>query len=170
MITKAYFIDTIHTSIVLILFLIIGSTNTLAQGSWDIGYIPRAYLSPELIGKEVRIDFKTSATDAINDEVNVLAVRKLLSIEDTISLVLSGEKAQFKESWKLYVDHGVLVEQTLEKVGNVEYERAYIREMYLVSIDEATLTLEVMVYKRSGKCKVSITVNIADVKGLLVRI
>lgn len=148
----------------------ISSASAFAQGAWDIRYIPFDSLSPALIGKEVRIDFKTSVTDTLHGEVKALEIRKLLSIEDTISLVLAGESIKFKESWKLYVDHGVLGEQTLERVGTTGDERIYISEMYLVATDATTLILEVVVCNPSGKSKESITVNKSDVKGFLLRV
>jgi len=58
----------------------------------------------------------------------------------------------------------------LERVETTGDERIYISEMYLVSIDEATLTLEMIVCKASGKNKESVIVNKSDVKGFLLRI
>ncbi|QTY26815.1 hypothetical protein [Flavobacterium sp. CS20] len=165
-----YFTNTVQNAIVLILFLMISATSVFSQGAWDIKYIPLDSLSPELIGKEVRIDFKTSVTDTLQGEVKALDIRKLLSKKDTVSLVLGGELVKFKESWKLYVDHGALREQTLERVETTGDERIYISEMYLGSIDEVTLTLEVVVCKPSGKSKESVIVNKSNVKGFLLRI
>ena len=165
-----YFTNTVQKEFILILFLMIGATSVFSQGAWDIKYISLDSLSPKLIGKEVKIDFKTSVTDTLQGEVKALDIRKLLSKKDTVSLVLGGELVKFKESWKLYVDHGALREQTLERVETTGDERIYISEMYLVSIDEATLTLEMIVCKASGKNKESVIVNKSDVKGFLLRI
>lgn len=169
-VTRYFTNTTVLKEIVLVLFLMISATSVFSQGAWDLKYIPLDSLSPELIGKEVRIDFKTSVTDTLQGEVKALDIRKLLSKKDTVSLVLGGELVKFKESWKLYVDHGALREQTLERVGTTGDERIYISEMYLVSIDEETLTLEVVVCKPSGKSKEAIIVNKADIKGFLLRI
>lgn len=67
-----------------------------------------------------------SVTDTLHGELNALEVRKLLSKEDTVSLDIDGESVKFKEGWKLYVDHGALGEQILERVGITGDERIYI--------------------------------------------
>jgi len=165
-----YFLQVVSTKIFLIFFLIISTTDAIAQGGWDIKYIPLNLLNSESIDKEVRIDFKTSITDSLRGEVKVLDIRKVLSNEDTVKLALGGEFVMFKESWKIYIDQGILVDQTLERLGNTDDERTYIREMFLVSINETTLTIDVVVHSPSGKNRETIIVNKSDIRGLLIRI
>jgi hypothetical protein len=99
----------------------------------------------------------------------------LLSTADTIHLVLDGESMRFKECWKLYVDHGALQEQNLESVGNTGENKICISEMFLVSINELTLTLEVVIFtptsfKDTDQKRKTIVINKSDVKGILLHI
>ncbi|MBA3986166.1 MAG: hypothetical protein H0X63_06270 [Flavobacteriales bacterium] len=154
--------------IILFIFLMMSITSAFSQGFWNIEYIPIDSLNLSLIGKEVRLDFKTSITDTIQGKVS--GIRYLLLKKDTVSIVLGGKFLIFRENWKVYIDHGLLQEQTLESIENNGDERIILREMYLVSIDEATLTLEVIVYNSYGKNKESIIITKSDVKGVLLRL
>lgn len=167
---KRHFSAIVHSIIVIIIFLMTNATNAYAQGAWDLRYIPFDSLSHAFIGKEIRIDFKATDTDTLLGDVNVLDIRKLLSKEDTISLVIAGKSIKFKESWNLYVDNGVLVEQTLKSNETNENEVIYIKEMNLQTINKTALTIEVAVYSPAGISKELIIINKSLIKGILIRI
>lgn len=164
---KAQVGEVYRFSFLLILFLTISEGYAFAQGSWDIIYTPIDSLSPALIGKEVRIDFKGTDSDTLKGEVKALEIRSLLSKEDTVTLFLEGESVKFKENWNLYVDQGELRSQTLERVGTAADEKIYIKEMYLVAADQKNLTLEVIISNPSGRTRASIVIRKSDVKGVL---
>ncbi len=90
------------------------SSNIEAQGSWNIRYHPIDSVNESFIGKEIRIDFKAQASDQIGDRK--INIRRMLGRRDTVSLTIDRVHRRFLENWKIYVDHGSLVEQTLNSV------------------------------------------------------
>lgn len=151
-------------------------TSVFSQGAWNIKYVSIDSLDSASIGKELRIDFKSFISDTLKAPVkNGFEVRKLLGAKrDTITLDLDGQFMQFVENWKLYVDQGSISDQILEEVENTAKQKVFIREMYLVSMDERTLTLEVIVHKSLGEKKEqnkkTIIINKSIVKGVLLEI
>ena len=144
-----------------------------AQGAWDIMYYPADSLSPSLIGKNIRLDFKSSPSDAINKK-RPLNVRQLLSSRDTVVLTIDNRKVKFIESWTLYVDHGVVRDQTLRS-SKLEFEKEMlIKEMYLKAIDESTVTLEMYFYYCDSpqvlQSKQDVVIEKSTIKGILVEL
>lgn len=164
------FVRSFQEIFLIILFWVTSSVSLYSQGGWDIQYISIDSLDVSQIGKEVRMDFKASTTDHLEGAVNALHIRKLLSSEDTISLVVSGKPVKFKERWRLYIDHGVLGDQMLESMETRGGEKMYVEEMYLLSINERSLALEILVSKTSGKYREFVVVKKSDIKGCLLRL
>lgn len=142
--------------------------STYSQGAWDINYVPINSLNTTFIGKEIRIDFKASNIDSVSGVVKLLAIRKLLSTKDTVSLSIDSKLIKFVERWKIYVDHGVLADQYLESVE----DSMYIRRMFLESINEDSLVLQAMVCLPDSKSemKEKILISKSVIKGLLFSI
>jgi len=157
------------------LYLFLFSGKVYSQGAWDIKYMPISSITKSLIGKEVRIDFKAFSNDTISKVVNVFEIRKLLSTNDTINLKIDSTKIIFVESWKIYVDDGSLKNQILLSADG---KKTTIKEIYLISIDDLTLTFEIIIYqlehcntinnKKELQKKQKITIDKSNIKGLLV--
>ena len=168
------------TFVFIILFI---NTSLFSQGAWDMKYVSIDSVNSSFIDKEVRLDFKASKNDIVNGKVSVFDIRKLLLKKDTVDLEIKGRFYKFIENWKIYVDHGVLKEQTLVSVNQEqeqENERKFvITEMFIVSIDNDTLTLKITIYLASScektvKYKKSeeldIVLNKSILKGILLRV
>jgi len=149
--------------------ILLFNSNLIAQGGWDLVYVPVKSINSSFIGKEIRIDFKSSDKDSINGEVDVFSIRRLLSIKDTFKINLSDKPVVFTEEWKLHVDHGILKEQCLISVGKQPGYK--ICEIFIRAIDESSLSLDVMVCQPNGeKREEKIVLNRIDIKGVLMRI
>jgi hypothetical protein len=165
--------EIICTSII----LLTGYTSMFSQGVWTIGYIPVDSLKNDFLGKEIRIDFKSSEVDILKDKINV---RRLLSKKDTVSLKLNNQIVQFIENWNIYVDHGSITDQTLESVGGIGIKRMQIKEMFIEAINKTTLDIVVEIFFLEEKDisnpnkirheKHNIVVDKSLLKGILFRI
>lgn len=101
----------------LLTFLILCS-KAYSQGGWNINYTPSEIINSSLLGREVRFDFKRSSTDTlVNLKISKLDIRGLLYVEDTVELMVLGEKTSFIEKWKIYPDQGFIQDQYLESPG-----------------------------------------------------
>jgi hypothetical protein len=147
------------------------STGVFSQGAWNINYIPMDSLNNSFLGKEIRIDFKSSGKDVVLGKKDDFNVRRLLSKQDTVILDINGQEIKFIEQWRIYVDHGVLREQFLESLDGSSRNKIQIIEIFLESINDSSLTLEVKIYnlKNEFKANQKITVNRTDIKGVLFR-
>src|SRR6185295_8853601 len=134
-----YFIGVVQIEVMVIILLMIVTTSVYSQSAWDIEYVSTDSLLSALIGQEMRLDFKASVTDTLQGDEDALSTRYLLFREDTICLILGGQSEKFKERWIIYPDWGIIKDQTLEKIDSITDGRVYIREMYLVSINDTTL-------------------------------
>ncbi len=81
---------------------------SLSQGAWDIEYLIVDSISSKDIGREVRLDFKTS-----NFKKPPNHIRGYLSVYDTGILFINKIYFELREYWKIYPDHGVCSEQFL---------------------------------------------------------
>ena len=139
---KVVFINSLKIIFVFIFFL--GAfSNGNCQGEWNLKYIPIDSLQYDLIGQEIRIDFKSNNLDTINGYIDAFTIRKLLSRNDTINLTINGTENTFIENWKIYFDCGVLSSQTLVDPQN----RLSIKEIYLINFTDSTITVRVNFYK-----------------------
>jgi hypothetical protein len=148
----------------------------MAQGTWSIDYIPIDSLNSSFLGKEVRLDFKSSVSDTLYREYSVFGKLNtrhlLLSKKDTISIDISEERLLFKENWVIYADGASLDDQTIEYVGKQrKYKKAYIKEMFITSMNQASIVLECRFYtfnKNSKAKKYNITIDKLLVKGIVI--
>jgi hypothetical protein len=160
---------------IICIIAVTSGAGAFSQGAWNIKYMSLDSLNTSFIDKEIRIDFKRSNADSLNGEVNVLDIRRLLSVRDTVDLKINDKSQRFVEQWKFYVDHGDLSEQFLETANKSEKERIQIKEMFLKSINDSSLILEVVMYGSFGENKEQrkkqrLIVNKSVIKGLLVNI
>jgi hypothetical protein len=156
------------TAVIVIFAILIFNVKVLAQGSWNIKYLPIDSLNGSYVGKEIRIDFKSFSTDTLNESPEWME-RKLLSKEDTIKLIANGMCKSYKESWKLYPDHGVLSDQSLVCLD--KHEWVQIREIYLVSISDNSIAIDFLAYDSKGlKKKQKSVLCKCDIKGILIKL
>lgn len=158
----------IYKKTVFTLIMIVCSLGAFSQGGWNMKYIPISSIDTTYLGKEIRIDFKANELDTINGEVKILEIRRLLSNRDSVQLSVNGKEINFIEIWRLYVDQGILREQSLESINN---NRIQIKEIVLKSINDLTLTFEISIY--DNKCnpsvmKENIIIKKSKIKGFLV--
>ena len=141
-----------------VILILLGSffffSNALGQGAWNLKYLPVDSLNDSFNGKELRIDFKSkTAHKSKHPEKNI---RKIFSKNDTVTLNLSNEAIQFVENWKVYVDHGVLSDQTLQSVGGSNNEKLVIGEMFVRAITKSSISVEVYTYRLGSKDRLSV--------------
>uniref|UniRef100_UPI004049CA71 hypothetical protein n=1 Tax=Flavobacterium sp. TaxID=239 RepID=UPI004049CA71 len=155
---------------ILIFFLFNSFSAVFAQGVWNIKYISIDSLNTKLVGKEVRLDFKTSEYDTLNKDFDI---RYVLSKNDTVTLEVDGQNIELIEDWKFYVDHGVLKDQTLQ----IKTKHQVIREQFIESINDATIVVKMNFYKPAN-CKTQkmtlsesklVTIDKKLIKGVLFR-
>jgi len=160
---------------ILCLLSMVLSNDAFSQGGWFIKYLPVTSVNDSLLGKEIRVDFKSSTSKRLVDHKNI---RKMLSARDTVELVVNGQRVPFVERWHIYVDYGSLKDQYLESVSNYNGERLYIREVFPELITDTTIVSKARLYKlkQCTTCKfnselyqdASITVNRSDINGILL--
>ncbi len=155
------------------ILIVLGSfffcSNAVGQGAWNLKYLPLDSLNGSFIGRELRIDFKSKATrKAKYPERNI---RKIFSKRDTVTLNLSDQAIQFVENWKIYVDHAVLSDQTLQSLGVSDGEQLVIREMFVRAVSKSSITVEVYTYRPGSNERLSvqqINVDKSLIAGVLV--
>ena len=140
--------EVFYNKILLIAFFVGSVTTSFAQGGWDLAYIPINSIDNNWVGKEVRLDFKSSSSDTISGTVSTLKIRGLLSKKDTVKLKIVGEEKEYLEEWKFYVDHGILSEQNLKGIDNAYY----IKELFIESVNDSTITVKASFYNKE-ECK-----------------
>lgn len=152
-------------------FLFTSFSIVFAQGAWNMKYVSIESLNIKFIGKEVRLDFKSSEYDTLAKDFNI---RYILSKRDMVSFEIDGQNIEFKEDWKLYVDHGVLKDQTLQGKNRLQV----IREQFIESINDSTIVVKMNFYKpencKSQKMILSdsklVTIDKKIIKGVLFSI
>jgi hypothetical protein len=161
----------------IILMALISNMSGLSQGVWDMNYVPVNLLNESYLGKEVRLDFKSTKKDRVRNN-KVISIRKLLSTRDTFTLNFESQVLQFKENWIFYPYHGILSEQNLE-FDKTNSQKFQIREIYINSISNSTITIQTCLYylekteylkyvcKSQIDLKISIDKNL--IKGVLFR-
>ncbi|SHG62977.1 hypothetical protein SAMN04488109_1148 [Chryseolinea serpens] len=138
--------------------------NALAQGAWNIKYLPIDSVKESLVGKAVRVDFKAKPSDRIEGKVSV---RRMLIRRDTVSLSIDGVSRRFIENWAIYVDSGVLGDQTLTSID--KSKKIIIKEMFMQAIGSSSITLQVFVYAsgETNKEVKEITIDKKVIQGIL---
>lgn len=129
------------TLICILVLLIINVRSVFSQGSWNINYLPIDSINDPFIGKEIRLDFKANRSDTLDKAIDVFLIRRLLLSKDTISLAIEGKKYAVKEKWSIHVDHGNIDDQSLEGTDINGNGKIRIKEMFLKSVDDFTITV-----------------------------
>jgi hypothetical protein len=93
----------------LLLVLSLGQIS-LAQGSWNIGYLPVDSISRLHLGRMVKIDFRSFV---YYEHVDKRPVRSYVGTRDTGSLSIDTTLLRFAEIRKIYVDNGNYDDQYL---------------------------------------------------------
>lgn len=150
--------------ILLVVLLMLVNMFVVAQGAWDLKYLPTDSVNNSFVGKEVRIDFKSKPSERLGRKTNL---RKLLSHSDTVDFMIDGKSRPFLERWKVYVDHGVLADQTLE---GLDEGGLVIREVFIRAINRDFITVQINCYRLNGSAKSVYEVIIAksQILGVLV--
>ena len=151
--------------VLLLLFFCIDTSPVFGQ-VWDMKYIIKDSINSQLIGREIRIDFKNSVNDTLSSQN--IHIRGLIGErkQDTVTLLIDNRK--FKEIWRHYPDRGILREQYLEQLGNNE---VLIKEMYLLEINEENIQIEMWLYEDDVlEEKVVVDIPKGIVKGVITRI
>jgi hypothetical protein len=125
------------------------SHSGMAQGAWSLRYLPIDSVNESFVRKEVRIDFK-GRREKFTWTGNV---RAALSKHDTIHLKVQGKSMRFFEDWNVYVDHGVLSEQTLRRVTKDSTEALTVKEVFIHAVEKATITVELYLYRPGAVTK-----------------
>jgi hypothetical protein len=118
--------------------------NAFAQGSVNIEYVAIDSVNQSFIGKEIRIDFKSSMendSQFVNGHVPILA---LLRSRDTFSLKIKNESVKFTERWITYPDEALLRAQGFRSLYlNTPIQ---IYEMILEHIDTNSIHVSATIY------------------------
>jgi hypothetical protein len=86
-------------------------------------------------------------------------------------LNLSDQAIRFAENWKIYADHGVVSDQTLQSVGGSDSEQLVIKEMFVRAVLKSSITVEVYTYRPGIKERLSaqeINVDKSLIAGIIV--
>lgn len=157
---------------IVIYFLINNFSLVISQGKWGLGYISIDSIQESgWVNKEIRLDFKSSKSDSVTGNIDVFKIRDLLFKKDTISLEVHGRNIDFIENWKLYVDHGILDDQTLLDKNKSQV----IKEQFIKSINDSVVLLKVNFYEIGTSKKMLlqgsklITINKKIIKGVLFK-
>jgi len=147
------------------------SVNAHGQGGWNIKYLPVDSINESLLGREVRIDFKSNPSDRIKGRV--INIRKMLANRDTVNIEIAGHLMQFVENWKIYIDLGSFADQTLESVKDKNNgTELIIREMFIRGIGKSSVTLEIYTYHSNDFDRSEVQEIIIEkslIKGILVK-
>lgn len=170
-----YYVKYFNLNVACIIVMMVCNIRAFSQGSCDVKYISLDSLNTSFIGKQIRIDFKSSEFDTLQGEVNVLDIRKMLSSRDTVNLEIGNKSIRFTEKWKVYVDHLALSEQCLESVGKHEKQKIRIKEMFLESLNDSSVVLRILFSdspnqnKKQNK-KEKMVIKKSAIKGILVNV
>ena len=156
-------------TISILFVLVVNCFSIFAQGGCNIKYIPIDLLDIDLIGREIRLDFKSTDLDTIKEKPNILELRSLFSTRDTASIIIGNKTETFIENWELRVDECILSKQTLN--GGYLKNKKQIREVFLVSYDDKSLEVKIRIYVQdklnSGYEEKTIKILKSKIKGIV---
>lgn len=152
---------------IMIFFFSLALSSSWAQGQWDVYYLPIDLLDERWIGKEIRVDFRSSS-DTINLPDRKAMFFYSISRKDLVSIEINHRKIIFKEDWVNYGDHCVLYDQTL-KDTNGKY---LIRETFIKDITANNVKVLMHLYSLDKEFigKISQDFNKCQILGFFYRI
>ena len=158
------------------LSILLISSKSFPQGSWDIGYIKIDSVQTSDIGRMVKLDFRHHWPD--NHIPNSRWIRTFVTPEDTARLKTCDVETIIVERRKIYVDHGSFYDQYLELESENENLSKRIYDTKLIAIEDRKLkftltveTFEMKKTKRGNKLKTEnceVWVDRKELDGLLI--
>ncbi len=116
-------------------FFVFFRLNAFSQGSVNIEYVAIDSVNQSFIGKEIRIDFKST---------NNVDVPTSLLTGDTFTLKIKNESIKFIETWIMYIDEKLLSAQSFRSRDlNNDIQ---IHEMILEHIDTNSIYVRATIY------------------------
>ena len=134
------------TKFLYLLLFVCSTSQSKAQGSWNIGYLVIDSLNQEHIGKVVRLDFKNPKKE--NLYKNNGTIRSYFATVDTGFLLIDSLVYSFVERRKIYVDHANYKEQYLECL-NCKGMTWYIYDSEILSIDSKNILFKIKIHFKS---------------------
>lgn len=161
----------------ILIFTLYIFSNSFAQSTWNLKYLPLNSLDKSFLKKEIRLDFKGQENHEIGITENSQDIIPLLHAKDTIQLFINQKKFDFVENWSIYDYHGVLQQQTLLYTENKYHSgRIQIKEMTLKDIHKNDLVVKCKLYFYSSRGVLrkteeqEISINKSFIKGFLISI
>ncbi len=118
--------------------------NAFAQGSVDMEYVAIDSVNQSFIGKEIRINFKSSEEKEANSTGIPAFYSARISRRDTFSLKIKSESIIFIERWINYIDGASLREQSFRSLYLNNPIQVY--EMILEHIDTNSIHVSAIIY------------------------
>lgn len=139
---------------ILLIFLFLIGNSCFSQGGWDIGYISIDSVNQDVIGIDVKLDFR-------NESDTVKTIPKFLmnfiGIEDSARIFIDSQEFELKEKRNIHADWGFYDEQFLECSGfnKSEIIRIYHSVIERQTKDSILVRLYIEVYSKYKKGKLS---------------
>lgn len=122
-----------------LIFTLLGS-RAIAQGGVDIEYFSIDSITNSLIGKEIRIDFKSLEKEELSYPASTFST----IFGDTFSLKIKDQTVIFTEKWVYYIDEKLLRNQSCRS-RNLHRD-IQIHEIILERIDDTSITANATIY------------------------
>jgi len=136
------------------MLLFILGNHCFSQGGWDIGFLPIDSIDQDVVGNDVKLDFKNQS-----DTTKTIPkfLMNFIGLEDSVTILLDGKKIEFKEKRNIHLDWGFYDEQFLECTNyrNNETIRIYHSVIEEQNDDSILVRLYIEVYNRHRKGKKS---------------
>ncbi|MCE7991646.1 MAG: hypothetical protein HEP71_06690 [Roseivirga sp.] len=128
--------------------------SSLAQGGWDIGYIPIDSIKPTDIGKDIKLDFR-AASDTTSRVPDFLI--NFVGKEDTATIMLDNKEIELVEKREIHVDWGFYDEQYLEclNYSHNRVLRVYHSVIEMIKSDSLLVRLYMETYYKDNRGRIS---------------
>jgi len=135
-----------------VIFLSFSSNFCFSQGGWDIGYVSIDSIGQELIGRDVKLDFRKQS-DITHSVPGFLM--GYIAIQDSVSLLLDGQEIVLIERRNIHADWGFYDEQFLECIdfSKSEFLRIYHSVIEKQNEDSLLVRLYLEIYHKYTKNK-----------------
>jgi len=94
-----------------VILLLLSSNNCFSQGGWNIGYVPIDSINQDLIGRDIKLDFRKESNTT---KTTLKPLMNFIALEDAVTILLDGKKIELKEKRNIHLDWGFYDEQFLE--------------------------------------------------------
>lgn len=139
-------------NIIFIISLLLIGNYCFSQGGWNIGYVAVDSIRQDLIGKDVKLDFRNES-DTTKSIPSFLM--NFIASEDSAAILLDGKKIELKERRNIHLDWGFYDEQFLECENFTKGEslRIYHSVIEKQNKDSLLVRLYIEVYYKLTKRK-----------------